>query len=74
VPRGSNGTWDGGANGLDADGTHIFYGWIERLADAASWGETAPASGCAPTTYCPGQVVTRAQMAKFLVVAFGMTR
>jgi len=73
VPRGTNGQWDGGdKGGLDADGTHMFYGWIERLADPASWGGTAPTSGCTATTFCPDATVSRAQMAKFLVVAFGI--
>jgi Tol biopolymer transport system component len=49
-----------------------FYGWIERLADAASWGGTPPTSGCTPTTFCPDATVTRDQMAKFLCLAFGI--
>jgi Tol biopolymer transport system component len=56
----------------DVPATHMFYGWIERLADAASWGGTAPTSGCTATTFCPNSAVTRAQTAKFLCVAFGM--
>jgi hypothetical protein len=51
---------------------NFFYGWIERLADTASWGGIAPTSGCTLTTYCPGAIVTRGQMAKFLVIAFGL--
>jgi hypothetical protein len=51
---------------------HAFYGWIERLAHAASWGGTAPTSGCTATNFCPNQTVTRGQMAKFLVLAFGL--
>lgn len=52
---------------------HQFYGWIERLADAASWGGVAPTSGCTASTYCPSSPATRAQMAKFLVLAFGLS-
>jgi len=51
---------------------HAFYGWIERLAHAASWGGAAPTSGCTATNFCPNQTVTRGQMAKFLVLAFGL--
>jgi len=56
----------------DVPASDLFYGWIERLADAASWGGAPPTSGCTATTFCPTQTVTRDQMAKFLVVAFGM--
>jgi hypothetical protein len=52
---------------------NLFYGWIERLADAGSWGGTAPTSGCGGGKYCPGETVNRAQMAKFLVLAFGIS-
>jgi Tol biopolymer transport system component len=55
--------------------------WIERLADPTSWGGTAPTSGCAcppgypggAKCYCPKENCTRAQMAKFLVLAFGIS-
>jgi hypothetical protein len=56
----------------DVPKTHPFYGWIERLADAASWGAMPPTSGCTPTTFCPSVSVTRGQMAKFIVLAFGL--
>ena len=59
----------------DVPVSHQFYGWIERLADPASWGGTAVASGCAlgpPRLYCPGESVTRGQMAVFLVKAFSI--
>jgi subtilisin family serine protease len=70
VPRGSDGIFTAPivSNGCDADGTFQFYGWVERLADAASWGGAAPTGGCAlsPPRYCPDTAVTRAQMATFL--------
>jgi Tol biopolymer transport system component len=54
--------------------------WIERLADPGSWGGTPVTSGCAcppgypggAKCYCPKDNCTRAQMAKFLVLAFGI--
>jgi acyl-homoserine lactone acylase PvdQ len=74
VPRGVNGQWDGGGGGgLDADGTHWAYGYIERLADPASWSGTPPTGGCAPAKYCPEVVTTRGQMAAFLCRATGRT-
>lgn len=57
----------------DVPKTHSFYGWIERLADPASWGGQPPTSGCAPGKYCPEQTVARAQTAKLLCLAFGLT-
>jgi len=56
----------------DVGTNHLFYGWIERLADAGSWGGTAPTSGCTTTTFCPNSPATRGQMAKFLCLAFGL--
>jgi len=56
----------------DVPTNHLFYGWIERLADAGSWGGTAPTSGCGGGKYCPNDTVKRDQMAKFLVLAFGL--
>jgi len=43
------------------------YGWIERLADPASWC-TPPTLGCSltPRLYCPSNSVTRREMAVFL--------
>ena len=51
-----------------------FYGYVERLADASSWGGTTVTSGCAasPPSYCPYSLNTRGQMAVFLVRAFEM--
>ncbi|UCH35922.1 MAG: hypothetical protein JSV65_06095, partial [Armatimonadota bacterium] len=68
VPRGANGQWDGGGGGgLDVDGTHIFYGWIERLADAASWGPFgAPTGGYGDGTFRPTVICARGQMATFI--------
>jgi hypothetical protein len=57
----------------DVARSHRFYGWIERLADAASWGGSPPTSGCTFTEFCPDQGVTRGQMAKFLCVGTGRT-
>jgi hypothetical protein len=65
----------------DVPATHPFYGWIERLADPASWGGNPPTSGCVcpsgyPTgarCYCPSDPVRRDQMAKFLCRATGRT-
>lgn len=64
----------------DVPKTHWAYGYIERLADAASWGGSPPTNGCRadnPATpenealFCPGASVTREQMAKFLCLAAG---
>ena len=52
-----------------------FFGYVERLADAGSWGGTAVTTGCAtgpPRLYCPYSPVTRGQMAVFLIRAFGI--
>ena len=43
-----------------------FAGWIQRLVQL---GITA---GCAPARYCPSSNVTRAQMAIFLGITFGI--
>lgn len=59
----------------DVPATNPFYGYVERLADAASWGGTAVTGGCAlgpPRLYCPGAAVTRGQMAVFIVRAFAI--
>jgi plastocyanin len=61
----------------DVPPTLWAYGYVERLADAASWGGNPPTSGChlvGTTTYfCPFDFVTRAQMAKFLCLAAAKT-
>ncbi len=49
------------------DEKSIFEDEINRLA------QSGITSGCTPTTFCPGNRVTRAQMAAFLVRAFGYT-
>jgi hypothetical protein len=65
----------------DVPNTNPYRGWIERLADPASWpGGIAVTNGCAcPSTYpqpakcyCPKSPLTRAQLAVFLVRAFGI--
>jgi len=57
----------------DVPKTNMFYGYIERLADAASWPGGAPTGGCRTegTTkyFCPNNSVAREQMAKFLCLA-----
>jgi hypothetical protein len=40
--------------------------WIEQLAREGITG------GCGPSLYCPGNAVTRGQMAVFLVRTFGL--
>jgi hypothetical protein len=64
----------------DVPPANQFCRSIERLADPASWGGTPVTSGCACPSgypagarcYCPKDNVTRAQMAVFLVRAFGI--
>jgi hypothetical protein len=59
----------------DVPKTNIYYGYVERLADAASWGGSAPTGGCriigSTKYFCPNDPVTREQMAKFLCIAAG---
>jgi len=59
----------------DVPNTHWAYGYVERLADPASWGGSPPTGGCrvvGPTKYfCPSKPVTREQMAKFICIAAG---
>ena len=50
----------------DVPANYWAAAWIEQLA---ALGIT---SGCGSGNYCPGDVVTRAQMAVFLVRAFGL--
>ena len=49
-----------------------YYGFVERLADPASWNNDPPTRGCAPSPprYCPNDTATRAQMAVFLARGF----
>jgi hypothetical protein len=51
---------------LDVPPASPFYRFIDRLAGLGI------AAGCTPTRYCPGDPVTRAQMAVFLTRAFGL--
>jgi hypothetical protein len=64
----------------DVPTTSECYGYVERLADPASWPDGPPATGCRaddPVTpenealFCPLAPVTREQMAKFLCLAAG---
>jgi Tol biopolymer transport system component len=59
----------------DVPKTNMFYGYVERVADAASWPGGPPTGGCrveGTTKYfCPNNSVTREQMAKFLCPAAG---
>jgi hypothetical protein len=59
----------------DVPKSDTYYGYIERLADAASWGGVPPTGGCRIEGmlkfFCPYQAVTREQMAKFLCLAAG---
>jgi hypothetical protein len=51
-----------------------YYGYVERLADAASWAAPTepPTQGCNtnPLRFCPNDNATRAQMAVFLARAW----
>jgi hypothetical protein len=66
----------------DAGAGNIFCRFIERLTDGPSWPGGQPVtSGCAcpggsppgSQCYCPTNTVTRAQMAVFIVKAFGIS-
>jgi Tol biopolymer transport system component len=61
----------------DVSKKNAFYGYIERLADATSWGGTPPTTGCREVEgvkyYCPNGPVTREEMAACLVRAAGKT-
>lgn len=50
----------------DVPGTYWAVDWIEQLAVEGI------TSGCGAGTYCPGNPVTRAEMAVFLVRTFGL--
>jgi len=51
----------------DVPASSLFCRWVEELARR---GITA---GCGGGNYCPGQPVTREQMAVFLTTTFGLT-
>jgi len=59
----------------DVPASHWAYGYVERLADSASWAGNPPTSGCkmvgTAKYFCPYDAVTREQMAKFLCLAAG---
>jgi hypothetical protein len=58
----------------DVPTTDAAYGWVERLADTASWpNNTAPTAGCGGGYFCPASTITRAQLATFLCRAAGKT-
>jgi hypothetical protein len=48
---------------LDVGPGHLFVDWIEQLANEGI------TSGCGGSNYCPDLPVSRAQMAKFLLIA-----
>jgi S-layer homology domain/Viral BACON domain/Putative binding domain, N-terminal len=45
----------------DVPSTHIFFKYIQRMKDLGI------TSGCSPVTYCPDDLVSRGQMAVFLI-------
>jgi hypothetical protein len=51
---------------VDVPPSSPFYNFIDRMAALQI------TLGCSPTMYCPSDTVTRAQMAAFLVRAFGL--
>lgn len=52
----------------DVPATHPFFKWIQKLS------ELGITSGCGPSSYCPGDFITREQAAVFLVrLRFGAT-
>lgn len=50
----------------DVPASHWAAAWIEQLANEGITG------GCGPSAYCPRELVSRAQMAVFLVAAFSI--
>ena len=58
----------GGSPFADVDTNDQFAPWIAQLADEGI------TSGCGNGNFCPNEVVTRAQMAVFIVRAFQLTR
>jgi hypothetical protein len=50
----------------DVSASSFAAAWIEQLAAAGISG------GCTPTTFCPGNPVSRAQMAVFIVKTFNL--
>jgi hypothetical protein len=56
----------GTATFTDVPTTHVFFRFVEALARAGI------TSGCTATQYCPGQPVTRGEMAAFLSTALGL--
>jgi hypothetical protein len=56
----------GVATFTDVPTTHIFFRFVQALVAAGITG------GCAPGQFCPGQAVTRGEMAAFLATALGL--
>ena len=63
-------TDDGGGDLFIDDDGHVFEGAIDRLGTA---GVTRGCNPPANDKFCPDRLVTRAEMAAFLVRAFGYT-
>ena len=61
-----NACWPGTPTFSDVPASSGFYDWIEEFVDQ---GFTA---GCGGGKYCPGNPVTRGQMAVFLSKAFAL--
>jgi parallel beta-helix repeat protein len=59
-------TYDGGKDWFSDDNGSLFESSINRLAAAGI------TKGCDSNSYCPGELVTRQQMAAFLVRAYNM--
>jgi hypothetical protein len=56
----------GSATFSDVPTNHVFFRFVEALVRAGI------TSGCAANQYCPGQPVTRGEMAAFLSIALGL--
>jgi hypothetical protein len=65
-----------GASYVPPDATGVVFGDVPASAFAAAWIEDLHArgisSGCGGGNYCPATVVSRGQMAAFLVSAFAL--
>ncbi|MGE5276882.1 MAG: IPT/TIG domain-containing protein [Acidobacteriota bacterium] len=65
-----------GSSFLPPDATGAVFGDVQTTTYLARWieelGNEGIAQGCGGGNYCPGQTVTRGEMAKFLRRAFGL--